>query len=677
MKDFFKLIFVFFLPLFVLAQNDNQDRIKDLINLREQSKENNLSFEEKEKLAKQSLEIANELKIDSSILKSKRRLSTIYLNEGKYEQYKNLNFENLKLARKVNDSTATSSALFNIGQYYYSQYENDSAYYYFSKAIKFYKKLGNVEDEAFVLLVISDIQETERDYIGSEENAIKAIKMFESFPKTEFNLAQIYNLNNLLGIISLKLGNYDKSLEYHNKAEKVAKTMDNGFYNEIFSINNKAFVYRKKKNYDEALDLYNSLVNIRDQYDDYDPTFYPLIIDNIAYTKLIAGHDDYDKMESLFSKAFHISDSLKDDITKLAVSIDFSKFYLKRQMPDSSLKYVNIAYKIAKETSSNDILLDALKVLSELKEGEEGKTYLIEHITLSDSLLNVERNVRDKFARIAFETDKIEEENERISQQRMWLLIVSAVLLVTLFLLYIIITQRAKNKELQFEKDQQKANEEIYNLMLSQQDKVDEARANEKKRISQEMHDGILGRLFGTRLSLDSLNFSEGKEAIQNRSNYINELKTIEDDIRKISHDLNTDFVSGSGFMDIVSELIEKQTSAYQLKSKFDYTDDVSWEMVSNKNKINIYRIIQESLQNIYKHANAETVKISFQLKNNVILLSITDDGSGFDVNKSKKGIGIKNINARVNDLEGTVEIKSKIKEGTTIQIKIPYKTNP
>ena len=361
----------------------------------------------------------------------------------------------------------------------------------------------------------------------------------------------------------------------------------------------------------------------------------------------------------------------------MAVSIDLSKFYLNQEEKDSSLKYATTAYKISKDISSNEILLDALKVLSELKEGEGGKAYLNEHIKLSDSLLNVERNVRNKFARIEFETDKIEEDNARMTQQRMWLLIVSAVLLVTLFLLYIIITQRAKNKELKFEKDQQKANEEIYNLMLSQQDKVDEARANEKKRISQEMHDGILGRLFGTRLSLDSLNFSEGKEAIQNRATYIKELMTIENDIRKISHDLNTDFVTGSGFMDIVSELIEKQTSAYQLKHEFDYTDDVSWEIVSNKNKINIYRIIQESLQNIYKHANAEAVKISFQLKNSVILLSIIDDGDGFDVNKSKKGIGIKNINARVDDLEGTVDFISQIDEGTTINIEIPYKTKP
>jgi signal transduction histidine kinase len=211
--------------------------------------------------------------------------------------------------------------------------------------------------------------------------------------------------------------------------------------------------------------------------------------------------------------------------------------------------------------------------------------------------------------------------------------------------------------------------------MLSQQDKVDEARASEKKRISEELHDGILGRLFGTRLSLDSLNFSEGKDAIKSRANYISELKTIEEDIRKVSHDLNTDFVSGSGFMDIISELIEKQTKAYQLQYDFKYTDDINWEFVPNKTKINIYRIIQETLQNIYKHAEANEVKISIELKNNVILLAIIDDGKGFEINKSKKGIGLKNINSRVNELEGSVKFYSEINKGTSVLIDIPYKS--
>ena len=471
----------------------------------------------------------------------------------------------------------------------------------------------------------------------------------------------------------MKLGNLSQSLEYHSKALDNADDMKDGYYNGIYSENNIAFVYRRQNNYNDAIKIYEELAEDRNTYIDYDPTFYPLVLENLAYTKLLAGRGDYDIIERDFKLAYRISDSLKDPITKLAVTVDLSKFYLHQKQQDSSLKYATQAYNLSKQTSSNEILLDALKILSELKPGEEGKKYLNQYIALSDSLLKVERSVRNKFARIEFETDKISEENQRMSIQRRWLLIISTVLLITLFLLYIIVSQRTKNKQLKFEKNQQKANEEIYNLMLSQQDKVDEARANEKKRISQDMHDGILGRLFGTRLSLDSLNFSEGKDAMMSRASYIKELQEIEQDIRKISHDLNTDFVSGSNFIALVSELIEKQTKAYKLKYSFSDDDSISWEEVSNKTKINIYRIIQESLQNIYKHAKAEMVIIGFELKNKDICLEISDDGKGFDINKTRKGIGLKNIESRVVELDGRVSFDSKKQKGTVVTIHIPH----
>ena len=82
--------------------------------------------------------------------------------------------------------------------------------------------------------------------------------------------------------------------------------------------------------------------------------------------------------------------------------------------------------------------------------------------------------------------------------------------------------------------------------------------------------------------------------------------------------------------------------------------------------------MLQETMQNIYKHANAKHIKISFELKNNVVLLSVEDDGSGFNVTKAKKGIGLKNINSRVKEIGGKVEIDSKIDVGTKIKINVP-----
>ncbi|MBR9913357.1 MAG: tetratricopeptide repeat protein [Algicola sp.] len=667
-------ILIFLIHFSYLQNNQEQPITSTIDDLIEKSKDDAFSLEERKAFALKSVQLAKQKNVDSIILKANRNLSLMYYYTEDFDNYIAVNQFNNKLAFKLKDTSALAVANHNLGSYYKFDRQNDSAYYYFSKALGYYSNLNNLDQKAYILMSIADLQYNEKDYTSSEKSAIDALKILEQLPRTENNLDDYWILNNRIADISSELNQYQKSIEYHKKALDIAKEMEDGFIDEIYSINNMAFVYREMEDYDKALELYKSLLPLREKYDEEDPTFYALVINNIAYTEFLSGSTDYEQLKKSFYEAYDISDQYEDEVTKMAVTTDLSKFYLQQEQLDSAYKYANETYKISKQLSANDYVLESLIVLSKVSEGDKGKAYLMEHIALSDSLLNIERNTRNKKARIEFETDKIEEENRRISEQRMWLMIISAGLLLTLFLLYIIITQRAKNKELKFEKEQQKANEEIYNLMLSQQDKVDEARANEKKRISEELHDGVLGRLFGTRLSLDSLNFSEGKDAITNRASYIQELKTIENDIRKISHDLNTDFVSGSGFMDIVSELIDKQTQAYQLKSSFEYTDDINWEMVPNKTKINIYRIIQESLQNIYKHANANQVKISIQLKNNVICLLIIDNGDGFDVNKSKKGIGIKNINSRVNEVEGTAEFISSIQQGTEVKITIPYK---
>ncbi|MBO6605682.1 tetratricopeptide repeat protein [Psychroserpens sp.] len=647
--------------------------IDSILVLRKRSADTELSFEDRFKYAQIASELSITTNVDSTILNSNKNLAFFYMSKD-FNIYGKMNLDNLALAKKINDSSSIASISFNLGFYHhYFEQQNDSAYYYYKNAVEVYDKLDEKKELASVLINIATLQQIENDFVGSEENAIKAIEILQTLPRKESNLGDLYLLYNLLGLNAYDLKDYEKSIENHENALDIAREMNYGRLNELYSSGNLALVYREIGDLEKAIQLWEGVLS-NDILMEEDPSFFALSLENITYTKFLNGYADNEEIERSFERAYQLSDSLDEAYVKASTTISMTRYFKGINNVPSAFKYAEETYAISTEIGANDLRLESLLLLSKLKTGEEGKKYLNEHIRLSDSLLNVERNVRNKRARIQLETDELERENERIEQQRLWLIVVSVGLLITLLFIYIIITQRSRNKELQFKQDQQKANEEIYNLMLSQQDKVDEARANEKKRISEELHDGVLGRLFGTRLSLDSLNFSEGQDAIKNRASYIEELKTIENDIRKISHDLNTDFVSGSGFMDIVSELIEKQTLAYQLSSSFDFTDDINWESIPNKTKINIYRIIQESLQNIYKHANANAVKISIQLKNNVICLSINDDGDGFDINKSKKGIGIKNINSRVNEVEGTAEFNSEINKGTEVLISIPYK---
>ncbi len=632
------------------------------------------TMEERLEFAEKAVWLSENIGVDSILLKSNRVLSTVYLYTGDYEAFKAINHLNIKLAKRVKDTLAIGIANHNLGILESFKNQNDSAYFYYTNAIKNYEKVGEVWRKIEVMANLSLIQYIERDYFGSEELCIKALRLLEEHTTKKSDRSLFWMFYNRLGIISLDLGLYEKSLEYHNKAIEISRKLKVGERDYYTSIHNKAFVLRKQGHYDEALKLYNEILKQKDLFVD-DPSFYPLILDNIAFTKFEAKNTDYDAIEKIFMEAYRISDSLEDPVTKLAVTIDLSKFYKYQGKLDQALHYAETSYDLAKSISSMDIFLESMILLSELNRGDKGKEYLMEHIRMSDSLLAHERGIRNRFARVQFETDQIELENERIAFAKTWWTISFIVLLVTSVLLYIIITQRNRNKELKFKRDQQEVNEEVYNLMLSQQDKVDGARAEEKRRISQDLHDGVLGRLFGIRLSLDSFNQNEGKEAVNVRSKYISELKIIESDIRQISHDLNTDFMEGSGFIDILAELIENQTIAYQLEYDFDYSDDIDWELVANKTKINIYRMIQEALQNIFKHAKAKTVKISFQRNKSVICFSITDDGIGFDPNKSKKGIGLKNINSRVNELNGTVKFLSEVDRGTAIKVNIPYTT--
>ena len=662
-------------PIFIVAQNNNSASQFDSINqLRRLSRDGAISLEERLNYAQISVDLALKTELDSTILLSNRRLSSMYLLMDNYNSYRDINYLNLILANKLKDTVALAYTYNNLGFYHNQDYKTDSAYFYFSKALKLFASQKMLEDEFEALMYIANIQETEKDYVGSEENAIKAIKILNSLPANEVSLEKLWQLNNLIGINSLKLKAYDKAIEYHNKAlEIVKKQRGNGYYNKLYTTNNLAEVYKSKGDIDQSISLYQKVIDQKDSYYEDDPAFYAIALANLAYSKSLKKKKDLEQIKKMFYEAKNISDTLDDQLAKTGISIDIARFYTDIKEKDSAYYYAERSRNLSEESSNNELLLKSLLILAELKPGEEGKQYLTRYIKLGDSLLNVERNGRNKFARLEFETDELEAENEQISKENLYLIILSIGLLLTAILVYIVFTQRAKNKELKLVQTQQKANEDIYNLMLGQQDKVDDARAKEKIRVSKELHDGVLGRLFGTRLSLDSMNFKDGKEAMTTRANYIGELKSIEEDIRKISHELNTDFVSGSGFMDIVTELIETQTQAYNLQQKFDYTDDISWDLVSNKTKINIYRIIQESMQNIYKHANARAIKISISLEKRVICLDIIDDGDGFDTAKSSKGIGLKNMTSRVEEIDGNITFSSQSGNGTIVNVKIPY----
>ncbi|MFD2726084.1 tetratricopeptide repeat-containing sensor histidine kinase [Hyunsoonleella rubra] len=572
---------------------------------------------------------------------------------------------------KSSDSLSIAHQHYQIGELYRYALINDSAYYYYQKAKKVFKQFDNRFETSVTLYRLAGMQAYDKDYTGSEVSAFESIALLEDLPQTnEIRKFKAYNYN-LLGIIFDELELFEDSIKYYDLALSIKMGLEGDFERSIgATLNNLVKVYRRSGQFQLAKDTYNQIISNKSLVNSH-PDIYVLALGN--YGKTLYESGDLEQLPGIYLKALKITDSINDSYNSIILHQHLAEYYNDNNLTDSAKYYAYKAKEISKDYA-NDDLLKSLMLLSKIEEGEKATKFLEQYVTLSDSLQKAERAIRNKFARIRFETQQIEQENIRIARERMWLIIISVILLVAALLLYVIISQRAKNKELEFNRQQQEANEEIYNLMLAQNDKIEEARALEKKRISEELHDGVLGRLFGTRLSLDSLNLNPSVEAIKTRGQYIDELKTIEEDIRKVSHELNTDFVSGSGFVDIIETLVETQTNAYGLEYDLSHDDDIHWDGVSNKYKIHVYRMLQEALHNIYKHAEATKVDVSFKLKNDVICLIIKDDGSGFDVNKAKSGIGLKNMNSRIGEVEGNLHIESEKEKGTTVTIEIPTK---
>ncbi|WP_052823298.1 tetratricopeptide repeat-containing sensor histidine kinase [Neotamlana sedimentorum] len=597
-------------------------------------------------------------------------LSTVVLNAQNSQVLKQIESAKSSINKiPKRDSVAIAEINYKIGELYRKSLFSDSALVYFQKAEKVFKAYNLTYNVAITLYGIAVCQTYHKDYTGSEATSIEVLTLLNTLNETN-NVKQYksYAYNNL-GVVFDELDQYDQAIKYYEISLNLKKQLKGDYERSIgLTLNNLLKVYRRSGKFNLAIKKYFEIYNNKSLISKY-PDVYGLALGN--YAKTLHLSKNHKELPGLYLKALKIFDSINNPYNSIIIHQHLAEFYNDINKKDSARLHAYKAKNLS-ELYNNDDLLKSLFIIASIEEGEIANKYLNEYIELSDSLHKIERFNRDKLARIRFETDEIEKENLKKEKEVRLLFIISIIVIIISILLYLFLTMREKNKILQFKQSQQESNEEIYNLMLSQNESIEEARAQEKTRISQELHDGVLGRLFGTRLSLDSLNMNTTTEAIKAREQYINELKDIEHDIRKVSHELNTDFISGSGFIDIIKTLVETQSLSYNLQYIFTPDDSINWDQISNKTKIHIYRIIQEALHNIHKHANATIVKISFKLKKDVICISIKDNGFGFDVSKAKSGIGLKNINSRVKEIRGKINIKSQKEDGTTLVLEVP-----
>ena len=577
----------------------------------------------------------------------------------------------LELSLKKNDSLSIATSYNQIGINLFKEAKHDSAYLYYTKAEKYLKNNINNELLARTRLHKAYILLFEKDYLNCEITTINIIKSLNNQRGKQVNKL-LYECYNTLGSTLKEQENYDEALNYHKKALIL---LESNFTDNIHQLEtSKAFthnyiglVLQEQKKHSKAINYFNKGLRIKNLKKN-NPEIYSALLDNRAYSKMhLDNKNGFDDMIS----SLKIRDSLNIITGIISSNIHLSEYYLKNRDTAKALNHNKTAYEIAKISKYYEDQLTTLEIFSRI-EPENNYKYSKQYIKISDSFHDLERKTRNKLARIEFETDEIIHEKEQISSQNRLLTIIVLIIIVIGFMGYVIARQKNKQKELLFAQQQQRNNEEIYRLLIDQQTKIDEVKNNEKKRIARELHDGIMNKLASTRLNLFILTKRNDQETINKCVGHINEIQNIEKEVRAIAHELTNDLDTGkSNFKSILTELFENQNSLYTSLCEYYIDKSIVLEELNAAIKMHLYRILQEALNNCNKYANSKNISISIVKDLTKLVVTVEDDGIGFNYDKTKKGIGIRNMIERSKVIKGKLTVDTKPNKGTKIILEI------
>lgn len=201
-----------------------------------------------------------------------------------------------------------------------------------------------------------------------------------------------------------------------------------------------------------------------------------------------------------------------------------------------------------------------------------------------------------------------------------------------------------------------------------------DSQEKERAEIGKELHDNVNQVLTTTKLYLDlAVTETALREDLIQRS--LHKINKVIQEIRHLSRSLMDPTIGDLGLLASINDLVENIYLTKNLHVQVS-TDETIEGILTASQKLALFRIIQESLNNVLRHACATTAVLTISVQGNILRLIIKDDGIGFDPETLKKGAGLKNIQNRIYLIHGTLQLKSIPGKGCTIELQFPIKTD-
>lgn len=557
------------------------------------------------------------------------------------------------------------------------------------------KLIKYARGEAVLLTMLSLVQESlgklnlSETYAKNAISILEANKIYKDLPLAHFSLGTFYRrknrqaeamseylkglqiaentknnpgirlLNTATAILYVSLKNYEKALEYHLKALEISKKI-NDEISEQKCYTNIGIVYSRKKDYDEALKYH--LLALKLAIKGGDERTIAFVYNDLGSTYLYKNN--------LKNAIFYLKKSIEireniNELIELPYTYNYlGQTYSKARNFIAAEKWLKMALSTAKSIENNKQIYEAYEELSNMYASfnrfDSAYVYSHKYNLLRDSVRQIENIENLNELTTQYETSKKEQQIKELSQQntiqelqleqRKYLLLMAIVLTFAAILGAYFFNYKRKQKEKRLELEAQL-------LKIEAEQKV----TSERVRISRDLHDNIGSYLTFINTSMSGLEVNEHEQ--QEKLALIKDLtlETIKE-LRKTVWLINKSEVTVEEFSVKLRELFK---NVAQLK--INVSGEINLKL-SAQQATEVFRIIQEAVNNALKYSKAENINIVLEVNAERILnVDIKDNGIGFEVNEQLNGFGLGNIKNRVELLGGQLSLESIKNIGTKI----------
>ena len=483
---------------------------------------------------------------------------------------------------------------------------------------------------------------------------------------------------------------YKKILEYHNNIVSIKDQSYINYYKAYKQMAYDTIEVAIAEYYNVSIDIKNTPKDVTEEQFDKIKDIQKHLPINYFQSNLKTLEGNYYEAQNDFPKAFKLyNDALimnkntefgYEILPKTGAQLNIGVYYYYLKQFNKALYYLKLNKKYnGKLIYRKKIYFDYWKanVFKELKRYDSAYYYLEssrrKQFALNQSnLLAITKDIQEQYDNQKLRNDNLEIESKR--KQNLNLLIGALVFITFGTITAFLLQKNTRKKQKLAEQEKALETQKLATVLKEQElvsiDAMIEGQEKERQRIANDLHDDLGGLMATIKLHFNALKDKQTPKLLDKTTSLIDEAYN---KIRSIAHAKNSGVIAKQGLLIAIQNMADKISASNKITiDVIDYELD---ERLENSLELTIFRIVQELITNVIKHAEANEATIHLTNHENSLNIMIEDNGKGFNPNQittKNKGMGISSIDKRVEYLNGTMTIESEHKKGTTIIIDIP-----